>query len=55
MTLNSKQNQNYPNVSVIILTYNGGEYIQAAFRFFSESIIPAGTHGNTGRGQRLYR
>ena len=28
MTLNSKQNQNYPQVSVIILTYNGSEYIQ---------------------------
>ena len=28
MTLNSKQNQSYPPVSVIILTYNGSEYIQ---------------------------
>jgi len=28
MTLNSTHNQNFPNVSVIILTYNGSEYIK---------------------------
>jgi GT2 family glycosyltransferase len=28
MTLNSNQPPDYPNVSVIILTYNGGEYIK---------------------------
>jgi len=28
MTLNSKQHPDYPNVSVIILTYNGSEYIK---------------------------
>ena len=40
MSLNSKNYPNYPRVSVIILTYNGSEYIQALLDSLSNQSYP---------------
>lgn len=41
MTLNIKQNQSYPPVSVIILTFNGAEYISQLLHSLEDQTYPS--------------